>query len=359
MSLLRRKLVWVLLAIVIALPLSASVSAQSPNLLQNPGFERPYVAMPSKENCRLAAPWVPYYYEGSEWETSQGYRFAPEYKAAFRDEAPYNRVRNGELSQQYFHSYGNFQGGVLQQVSNVPVGKLLRFEIWAMTWSCDNESKGNCGGNVSGDPSPMHLRIGIDPTGGTDAMSDNVVWSAETNAYDAWELIQVEAVSAAKNVTVFVYSFPVYRSQDNNVYLDDASLTLASARTLPTPTPGATASSGSQASAVPTPIPSGSNAPFSGVLVGSRGGAYARYEFATASASQVTLNMQVLPFDGIISRATGFEVYGPSGLVVKSEFVDSSNTARATFTPVAGASYLVQVYNYLDGMPITYALTRR
>ena len=57
--------------------------AQGPNLLQNPGFERPYVALPAKENCRIAAPWVAWYIEGSKEETSQGYRLAPEYKAAF------------------------------------------------------------------------------------------------------------------------------------------------------------------------------------------------------------------------------------------------------------------------------------
>jgi len=356
---LSRTLGWVVLAIAVALPLSLSATAQSPNLLQNPGFERPYIPMPNKENCRIAAAWVPYYYEGSQWETSQGYRMAPEYKAAFRDDAPYNRVRNGELAQQYFHSYGNFQGGVLQQVSNVPVGKLLRFEIWAMTWSCDNESKGNCGGNTSGDPSPMHLRIGIDPTGGTDALSDKIVWSAETNAYDAWELLQVEAVAEAKTVTVFVYSFPMYRSQDNNVYLDDASLTVATSRLLPTPTPRPTGSAAEGAPAARTPIPPGSDAPFAGILAGSRGGSYAKYEFVAPNAAQTTLRVSIWPFDGIIANATGFEVYGPTGQVVASSYEGSANTAVATFTPVAGGTYLVQIYNYLDGTPISYTLTRR
>jgi hypothetical protein len=136
------------IALVLAFAAPLAALAQSPNLLQNGGFERPYVPMPVKENCRIAAPWVPWYIEGAPWETSQGYRVAPEYKAAFRDDYPGNRVRSGELSQQYFHSFGNFQGGVYQQVQNVTPGATLRFELWGFVWSCDNESKGNCGGST-------------------------------------------------------------------------------------------------------------------------------------------------------------------------------------------------------------------
>ena len=204
---------------------SVPVLAQSPNLLQNPGFERPYVApLANKENCFVAAPWVPWYIEGSREEASQGYRLAPEYKAAFRSDFPGNRVRSGELAQQYFHSFGNFQAGVLQQVHDIPVGARLRFELWGMTWSCDKEAKGNCGGATSGDPSPMHFRVGIDPTGGGDVFSPAIVWSPEQNAYDDWHFFQVEAVAQNSTVRVFVYTYPDYRSQDNNVYLDDASL---------------------------------------------------------------------------------------------------------------------------------------
>jgi len=231
--------------------------AQGPNLLQNPGFELPYAILPDKENCAIAAPWVAWWVQGTEDEVRQGYRFAPEYKAATRADFPGNRVRSGELSQQYFHSFGNFQAGVLQQVHNIPIGARLRFEIWGMTWSCDNEAKGNCGGATSGDPSPMHFRVGIDPTGGGDVFSPAIVWSEEQNAYDAWHHFQVEAVATNSTVTVFVYTYPDYRSQDNNVYLDDASLVIVSppptATRRPTNTPTQTP--------VPTDTPVPTNTP--------------------------------------------------------------------------------------------------
>jgi len=239
---------------------STFVLAQGPNLLPNPGFERPYVAsIPGKENCAIAAPWVAWYREGTREEVTQGYRFAPEYKAAFRADYPGNRVRNGELAQQWFHSYGNFEAGVLQQVSNISVGAKLHFEIWILTWSCDKEPRGNCGGATSGDPSPMHVRVGIDPTGGGDPFSPAIIWSEEQNAYDSWHHFQVEAVAQKTTVTAYVYSYPTYRSQDNNVYVDDASLVVvappAAPTRKPTSTPAPTAVPTQTAVPTDTPIP--------------------------------------------------------------------------------------------------------
>lgn len=227
--------------------------AQGPNLIQNPGFEQPYAILPDKENCAIAAPWIAWWIEGIPEETSQGFRLAPEYKAATRGDFPYNRVRNGEFAQQYFHSFGNFQAGLYQPVSNVAVGSRLRFEIWGMTWSCDLESKGNCDKATSGDPSPMHFRIGIDPTGGADFFSQNVIWSPEQNAYDVWTLFSVEAVAKNSTVTVMVYAYPDYRSQDNNVYLDDASLVVIAPPPTPTRRPTQTP--------VPTAIPTETSVP--------------------------------------------------------------------------------------------------
>ncbi|NLV73495.1 MAG: hypothetical protein GXY52_02250 [Chloroflexi bacterium] len=217
---------------------AAPASAQGPNLLQNPGMEAPFAAsLPGKENCLIAVPWLAWFVEGNAEQTAAGYLLAPEYKMATWADYPGNRVRSGSLSQQYFHSFGNFQAGIYQVVNGVKAGQRLRFTIWALTWSCDDESKGNCAGATSGDPSPMHLRIGIDPDGGTDPFAPEIVWSSEINAYDAWHPLAVEATAAASTVTVFVYSYPDYRSQDNNVYLDDAELVVVAPPATDTPEP--------------------------------------------------------------------------------------------------------------------------
>jgi hypothetical protein len=233
-----------------------AIAADGPNLLQNPGFELPYAAsIPGKENCLIAVPWLAWYTQGPPDRTSQGYLLAPEYKASTRNDAPLNRVHGGELAQQYFHSFGNFQAGVYQVVQKVTPGALLRLQIWGMTWSCDRESKGNCGNASSGDPSPMHLRIGIDPTGGTDPFSSNIVWSTEVNSWDTWTLLQVEATAVNSTITVFAYAYPDYRSQDNNVYLDDASLVVVAPPATNTPAPTDTPAASSTPTATLTPVP--------------------------------------------------------------------------------------------------------
>jgi hypothetical protein len=245
----------------------APALAQGPNLLQNPGFELPHVqSIPGKENCFLAAPWSAWWAPKNGWERDQCYHLAPEYKGSTRADVPGNRVRNGDLSQQWFHSYGSFEAGILQQVPNIQVGSKLKFELWVLTWSCDKESKGNCGGATSGDPSPMHVRIGIDPTGGGDVFGSAVAWSPEGNAWDTWTHFEIEAVAKSSTVTVYVYSDPDYCSQDNNVYVDDASLVVVSPPPTatrrpptktpePTQTPLPTATPLATATPVPTQTP--------------------------------------------------------------------------------------------------------
>ncbi len=339
------------------------VQAQGPNLLQNPGFERPYVPMAVKENCRIAAPWVPYYYEGAPYETRIGYRLAPEYKAAFYYEYPGNRVHSGELAQQYFHSYGNFEGGVFQQVGGVRVGDRLRFDMWVMTWSCDNEKKGNCSKATSGDPSPMHLRIGIDPMGGTDAKSAAIIWSPEVNAYDAWQLLSVEAKALRSTVTVFAYSYPDYRSQDNNVYLDDASLTSLGRWTGPDPVSGVPTAPNMVAPVQPNgsavvPVQPGAAAPLAvskwpvtGSLVGNNGGAFASYAMSFSASTPVTLNVAFSPYDRIMAKGVGMAIYGPQGEVTKV-----GGNGEVSFSPLAGATYQLKVYNYVGGVNVSYSI---
>jgi hypothetical protein len=347
----------IVLSVCVLLSLSGAlvVQAQGPNLLQNPGFERPYVTLGRKENCRIAAPWVAYYYEGAPSETREGYRLAPEYKAAFYYEHPGNRVHSGELAQQYFHSWGNFEGGVLQQVNGVRVGDRLRLDMWAMTWSCDNEKKSNCSKATSGDPSPMHLRIGIDPTGGTDAKSPNIIWSAEQNAYDAWHLLSVEAKALRSTVTVFAYSYPDYRSQDNNVYLDDASLISLGRWTGPDPVPGVPTAE--TAMRIVTVQPSGSAPaattqwPITGSLAGNAGGAFASYDLSFPAMGQVTLKAAFSPYDRVLAKGVGMAVYGPQGEVAKV-----AGNGQASFAPVAGAKYELKVYNYVGGVTVGYSI---
>lgn len=96
-------------------------------------------------------------------------------------------------------------------------------------------------------------------------------------------------------------------------------------------------------------------APLNGALVGSSAGAYERYMVTYNTADLATLVMTYSPTDSIISRGVGFRVYGPSGEVALNKDTSTLGTITATFTPVAGQQYLVQVENYIPGLGITYS----
>lgn len=170
----------------------------------------------------------------------------------FRDNSAFaNRTRSGERSQKYF-SYGRMhEAGLLQQVRGLPPGARVRFSIWMQAWMCSDPDACGKSGERSDAPADMHLRVGIDPLGGTDPFTSTVAWSAEKPAWDKFVQFEVETTAIGDTVTVFTHSRAEWEwaRKSNDVYLDDASLVVVGAFTTPT----ATATSALTA----TPFPDG------------------------------------------------------------------------------------------------------
>ena len=114
-------------------------------------------------------------------------------------------------------------------------------------------------GKVSDQPSDMHLKVGIDPTGGEDPFSPNIVWSPEQPAWDTYTLFQVEAVASGSSVTVFTHSRADWdwARANNDVYVDDASLVVIgqAPAVQPTQPPAAPAPQARQPAATQPPKP--------------------------------------------------------------------------------------------------------
>jgi LysM repeat protein len=93
-------------------------------------------------------------------------------------------------------------------------------------WQCANIDACGKGGIRSDQPYAMHLKVGLDPFGGTDPFSSNVVWSPEQEAFDQWVEFAVQAKAQGDAVTVFTHSRAEFdwARQSNDVYVDDASL---------------------------------------------------------------------------------------------------------------------------------------
>jgi LysM repeat protein len=198
-----------------------SGQAQSENLLSNPDFESGFRAVPGENTPRnVASSWQPW--NVSRGENDPGFQNAqPRYLAASNagSEEAIPRIRSGADAQMYFSYYETHDAGIYQQVSGVTSGTELRFSIYGYVHSNNLDDL-----SVSEDPGGVALRVGIDPTGGTDPFSSDVVYSELAIFYDTFRQYSVIATAESSTVTVFVRTTISEPVQFTYVYLDDAVL---------------------------------------------------------------------------------------------------------------------------------------
>ncbi len=239
----------VLLLALVPLAATAAPQQQGENLLLNPGFEGEYSAWSGIPQLQMPAGWTPWWAENSgddpDWANHR-----PEWKPAEGQFYP-NRVHSGARALQWFKSYATFWAGAYQQVS-VPESAQLRFSAYGQAWSCDDWA--HCQDASSHNPANMRMRIGIDPTGGTNPWASTVVWSAFGNPVDGWGYFEVVANAQGSTITAFLYANPDWPKQNQDAYFDDASLVVVGEAPLPT-VPPPTAPTAAPPTAGPTPPP--------------------------------------------------------------------------------------------------------
>lgn len=92
----------------------------------------------------------------------------------------------------------------------------------------------------------------------------------------------------------------------------------------------------------------------SGGLIGDRGGNYHYYEVeSNGNGSAITLHLYHDPDNHLVSQAFGLNVYAPEGGVLAA-----NGSHEVMFDLEDSGTYLVQVYNYLDGQNVNYVLTK-
>jgi hypothetical protein len=111
---------------------------------------------------------------------------------------------------------GTFVAGIYTQIGGLTPGNAYKASIG---WAAPNE------------PDSFGRRLGIDPTGGTDPNSPNVVWGPMhrgpgriTNYPPPAPNIDVSALAESPTITVFVYVDHNYSTGDNMIFLDAAGL---------------------------------------------------------------------------------------------------------------------------------------
>jgi len=174
----------------------------------------------------------------------------PEGRDAWRQHDP-GRVHSGEKAYAYFTFYRGHSAGLYQQVDVTP-GTDLRLSAFAQAWSnhplpgheaCKDKPYCSCGvGNghhmlLASEVPPLNgdgwndaignikMKIGIDPTGGTNPLSNTVVWGGQFCSYNGYSPVPVvEATAQANKVTVFLHSITLWNFKHNDLFWDDVTL---------------------------------------------------------------------------------------------------------------------------------------
>jgi len=242
-----------------ALPVAAEPTLQGDctgNVLVNPGFESGFSDRGAGE-VSVANGWSPWYQDGPNQD--RGFFRRPEYKP--EDAARYGtrRIHSGNWAQKWFNTYATHNAGIFQQVQ-VGINSKLTFSAWVQAWSSQDSDPGTVK-----DPGNYRVYVGIDPTGGTDWSSPNVVWTEPRMEYNTWMRLEVKATAKADTITVFLRGQPEFRNQFNDSYWDDACLTVVKPTPKATNTPKATAtptiSPTPTQTATPTVTPTPTNTP--------------------------------------------------------------------------------------------------
>ena len=246
-----KRILLFLVALVSFALLAAPAGAQGQNYLQNPSFEGGYHSYTprtgqERADCpagicttvQIPSGWNPWWVK--EWSTDVN----PEYKAA--TEPFVNRIHSGSRAGQYFSFHTTHKAGYYQQAT-VPANAPVQFSIWGQAW-VSNEDEGE-----SQPGAWINMRVGIDPTGGTNPYSPSVVWSPTMQPLDDYELFVVRAQAQGSVVTVFTYSAPSFPMKHNDVYWDDASLVVVDSAAVPAPAPAPAPVPVAPAPAAPAP----------------------------------------------------------------------------------------------------------
>jgi LysM repeat protein len=222
------KLLFISLIVSFSISIGFTNAQDNDNLLTNGGFEGNFTTYDGEQPRQVADSWIPWHVPATD-DMPSFQNAAPKYQPVSPDSS---RIRTGSNAQLYFSFFETHEGGIYQQVDNVTDGTEYRFSIYAHVWSSTFEDV-----DVSEDPGDVALRVGIDPTGGTDGTSSDIVWSTPAIFYDTYRQYSIITTAESDTITVFVESTVGSPVQNSYVYLDDAVLASTSKPAEPTDVP--------------------------------------------------------------------------------------------------------------------------
>ncbi len=237
-----KKRLWIAALVlgIVILAVPPALAQEPENLIVNWSFEDGFYPYPMGGG--VANSWVAFIEE-----TTPG--APPIFRLTGYDDFP--EAHEGIHSQRIWSDGVGFIAGIHQQVPGVTPG--VAYKAWVV-WAAVRSS--------GTDEFIMGRKIGIDPYGGTDSRSPNIVWSPEIWGYykKQYELIlNVSAVAQAETITVFLRVDNHVTHGQDQVFFDEVFLIVdpnqPTATPTPTTSPTPTDTPTQTATLTPTPVP--------------------------------------------------------------------------------------------------------
>jgi len=257
-----------LLVGVLLLPLLSTLVSASPtqqtgqNLLRNPGFEGGWHWQGDSFLGKIADEWVAWWMDEATGKPDSDPTFwrnqRPEYGLIGLEYYIPNQIYSGRQSLQYGKRFATHTAGVYQQVSGITPGSTMVFTAWGSIYGKDPDPNKRLTG---------YMKIGIDPTGGTNVFAASVVWSGTASPIfmndesGRWSQFSVQAVAQNSTVTVFTYSTQDWPMDTANTSQWDDAVLLVTGVAEATGTPPPPPPTSAPAPAGPPPPPAATATP--------------------------------------------------------------------------------------------------
>lgn len=154
-------------------------------------------------------------------------------------------------SQRFWSNGDRFTAGLWQQVGGVTPGATY---LAGLVWAPHGDQCENC----------IERKIGLDPTGGIDPTSPNIVWGAATYDRKPFDIIRTRAVARSSTITVFIRVHNPMSHGIDEVFLDGAWLyqdTSVPPVSAPDPVSGAEVAVAAPPPPTETPVPASPTIP--------------------------------------------------------------------------------------------------
>lgn len=201
------------------------------NLLENGAFDNGAHYMLDRHGnpvgqVEIANGWLPWW-DANDWR--------PEYVVDDRDAA--RRVKSGLFCQHWFNSYHTHTAGIMQRVVSDGAwgpGDELIASAYVQAWSREDFGTGDAD-RPDQSNGKYRMKIGIDPYGGIDPMSSDIVWSEAVQPYDEYVHVGVATGAQSNRATVFLWGQAEWNCKHNDAYTDDVQVVAVLSGNPPSP----------------------------------------------------------------------------------------------------------------------------